>query len=164
MAEQTFRNRLHAFRDMRGDPLDQGFIADLEYLENRDLDLSVRIGAMLAFNALAIMVGTYPVSSSPGAPLSLNAVTQSALTVLSLVGVAPVIVSSWLMIRALLLGEEFDGSDDVEDEILRQRLFAAFVHSLDTQARLLRTGVRWTAVGGVATLVVWIAILADKMR
>ena len=58
---------------MRGDPPDKGFIADLEFLENRDLDLSVRLGAMLAFDALLMTIGTYPVSVSPGAPLSLDA-------------------------------------------------------------------------------------------
>ena len=163
MADTSFRTRLRTFRHMRGEPLDQGFIADLEYLENRDLDLSVRIGAVLAFNALAVMVGTYPVSSSPGAPLSLDAATQGVLTVLSLVGIAPVFVSSWLLLRALLLGEEFDGSDGLDGEALRQSLFAAFVHSLDTQARLLRAGVRWTACGGVATFVIWVAILGTKI-
>lgn len=163
MAERSFRTRLRAFRDMRGEPPDRGFIADLEYLENRDLDLSVRIGAMLAFNALAVMVGTYPVSSSPGAPLSLDAASQSVLTILSLVGVAPVVVSSYLCLKALLLGEEFDGGDELEREALRHRLFAAFVHSLDAQGRLLRSGVRWTLCGGAATLAVWVAILAGKM-
>ena len=163
MAERSFRTRLRAFRDMRGEPPDRGFIADLEYLENRDLDLSVRIGAMLAFNALAVMVGTYPVSSSPGAPLSLDAGSQSVLTALSLIGVAPVVVSSYLCLKAVLLGEEIEGGDELEHEALRQRLFAAFVRSIDAQSRLLRLGVRWTLCGGVATLAVWVAILAGKM-
>ena len=163
MPERSFRTRLRAFRDMRGEPPDRGFIADLEYLENRDLDLSVRIGALLAFNALAVMVGTYPVSSSPGAPLSLDAKAQSVLTVLSLVGVAPFMASSYLSLKALLLGEEFDGVLDAQGDGLRHHLFAAFVHSLDTQSRLLRSGVRWTLSGGVLTFAVWVSILAGKM-
>lgn len=163
MAERSFRTRLRAFQDMRGEPPDRGFIADLEYLENRDLDLSVRIGAMLAFNALAVMVGTYPVSSSPGAPLSLDAGSQSVLTVLSLVGVAPMVVSTYLCLKALLLSEEFDGGGELKDEALRRPLFAAFVRSIDAQSRLLRLGVRWTLCGGIATLAVWVAILAGKM-
>ncbi|SOB86365.1 hypothetical protein SAMN06297144_1469, partial [Sphingomonas guangdongensis] len=61
---------------MRGATPDPGFVADLEYLENRDLDLSVRLGAMLAFNALMITIGTHPISASPGAPLSLDAGAQ----------------------------------------------------------------------------------------
>ncbi|HEX8401449.1 MAG TPA: hypothetical protein VF628_07050 [Allosphingosinicella sp.] len=163
MSLPSFRTRLRAFQEMRGDRPDADFIADLEYLENRDLDLSIRIGAMLAFNALAVMVGTYPVSSSPGAPLSLDAATRPLLTLLSLVGVAPIFLSSYLCLKALLLGEEFDG-EQLDGEALRQRLFAAFVLSIDAQSRLLRLGVRWTLCGGAATLAVWAAILADKMR
>ena len=81
----SFRSRLRAFREMRGDPPDPGFIADLEFLENRDLDLSVRLGAMLGFNALMITIGTHPISASPGAPL---ANTSPTLPVRSLPSVA----------------------------------------------------------------------------
>ena len=58
MAFRSFRSRLRAFQAMRGNPPDPGFVADLEFLENRDLDLSVRLGAMLGFNALLITIGT----------------------------------------------------------------------------------------------------------
>ena len=68
MKRQSFRTRLRAFQLMRDTPPDAGFIADLEFLENRDLDLSVRIGGMLAFNALMVTIGTHPISASPGAP------------------------------------------------------------------------------------------------
>ena len=54
MTPSQFRTRLRAFQAMRDDPPDPGFIADLEFLENRDLDLSIRIGGMMAFNALLI--------------------------------------------------------------------------------------------------------------
>lgn len=148
---------------MRGEVPDPGFVADLEFLENRDLDLSIRIGGLLAFNALLITIGTHPISASPGAPLSLDAPTQPILTVASIVGFAPLILSSFFCLRALLLGEEFD-SDGVEgDTPLRMRLYAAFVHSIDVQAGLLHNAVRWTLTGGVLTLLVWVVILADKM-
>ena len=157
------RSRLRAFQTMRGDPPDPGFIADLEFLENRDLDLSVRLGALLGFNALMITIGTHPVSASPGAPLSTDAATQPALTVLSLLAIAPFVASSYLSLRALLIGEEFD-SDQLEgDDALRQRLFASFVHSIDAQSGRLLHAVRCTLAGGVATLIVWAAILAVKM-
>lgn len=159
----TFRTRLRAFQAMRGDPPDCGFIADLEFLENRDLDLSIRLGAMLAFNALMITIGTHPVSASPGAPLSVDAATQPLLTLISLAGISPVILSSYLCLRALLLGEEFDSEGLEGAAALRQRLFAAFVRSIDAQARLLRLGVQWTLAGGAATLAAWAAILAVKM-
>lgn len=159
----SFRTRLRAFQEMRGEAPDPGFIADLEFLENRDLDLSVRIGGLLAFNALAITIGTHPISASPGAPLSLDAATQPVLTIASIVGIVPLILSSFLCLRALLLGEEFD-SDGLEGEGgLRQRLFAAFTFSIDAQARLLSVAVRGTIAGGALTLATWIWILAEKM-
>lgn len=163
MAYPSFRTRLRAFQSMRGNPPDPGFVADLEFLENRDLDLSVRLGAVLAFNALLITIGTHPVSASPGAPLSLDAASQPVLTLASIAGIVPLIVSSFFILRALLLGEEFD-SDGLEgDEALRQRLFAAFVHSIDAQARLLDLAIRWTLAGGALTMLVWAAILWVKM-
>ncbi len=162
-ADQSHRARLRAFRAMRGDPPDPGFIADLEYLENRDLDLSVRLGALLAFNALGVTVGTHPVSASPGAPLSVDAVTQPLLTLASLVGIAPLAVSSYLCLRAMLVGEEFDAGERADADTLRRNLFAAFVRSVDVQARRLRRAVRWTLAGGVLTLAAWAAILLVKM-
>jgi hypothetical protein len=164
MARQSFRTRLRAFQHMRGSSPDKGFIADLEFLENRDLDLSVRIGGMLAFNALMVTIGTHPISASPGAPLSLDAASQPILTIASLIGVAPLIVSSALCLRALLLGEEFDSEGlDGDDKGLRQRLFAAFIASVDGQSRLLRQSVIATFTGGVMTLAIWAWILAEKM-
>jgi hypothetical protein len=149
---------------MRDTPPDPGFIADLEFLENRDLDLSVRIGGMLAFNALMITIGTHPISASPGAPLSLDAATQPILTMASLVGIAPFILSSALCLRALLLGEEFDSEGlDGDDQGLRQRLFAAFITSIDVQSRFLRQSVITTFMGGSMTLAIWGWILAEKM-
>ncbi|MBX9858281.1 MAG: hypothetical protein K2Y20_01665 [Sphingomonas sp.] len=170
MRTSTYRTRLRAFQAMRGDNPPPGFIADLEFLENRDLDLSVRIGGMLAFNALMVTIGTHPISASPGAPLSLDAATQPVLTIASLIGLAPLIASSALCLRALLLGEEFDtdglesdGDGDDAPAKLQRRLFAAFVHSIDAQGRLLRQAVVTTLVGGGMTLAVWAAILAVKM-
>ncbi|WP_332816537.1 hypothetical protein [Sphingopyxis sp.] len=148
---------------MRGDEPDAGFIADLEFLENRDLDLSVRLGGLLAFNALAITIGTHPISASPGAPLSLDAATQPWLTIASIVGIVPLILSSFFCLRALLLGEEFDSDGLEKSDGLRQRLFAAFTHSIDAQARLLSLAVRATIAGGGLTLAVWVWILAEKM-
>jgi hypothetical protein len=164
MTNRSSRARLRAFQCMRDNPPDRGFIADLEFLENRDLDLSVRIGGMLAFNALMVTIGTHPISASPGAPLSLDAATQPVLTVASLIGIAPLIVSSALCLSALLRGEEFDADGlDGNDAGLRQRLFAAFIASIDVQSRLLRQSVIATFVGGSMTLAVWGWIMAEKM-
>ncbi len=162
MAFRSFRTRLRAFQQMRGDPPDPGFIADLEFLENRDLDLSVRLGALLAFNALLITIGTHPVSASPGAPLSLDAAGQPLLTLASLAALTPLAVSSWFVLKAMLLGEEFD-NDGLAGEALRQHLFAAFIRSIDAQARLLTLAIRATLGGAVLTLVLWAVILWAKM-
>lgn len=161
MPEPTFRTQLRAFQDIHcGDP-DPGFVADLEFMENRDLDLSIRIGAMLGFNALLITIGTHPVSASPGAPLSLDAAQQPLLTLASLAGMAPFVLASWLCLSALLVGESFN-PDRADADALRRSLLAAFVRSVDLQARKLRLAVRATLSGGVTTLAVWAWILAAK--
>lgn len=162
MSRSSFRHNLRAFQDIRGEPPEPGFVADLEFLENRDLDLSVRSGALLAFNALLITIGTHPVSASPGAPLSLDAASQPGLTLASLAGVLPLAVSSWWLLQAMLLGEEFE-SEGLEGDALRQRLFAAFVRSIDAQARRLTLAIRGTLTGALITMVVWGVILAGKM-
>jgi hypothetical protein len=163
MSRQSFRSRLRAFQIMRDTPPDPGFIADLEYLENRDLDLSIRIGGMLAFNALMVTIGTHPISASPGAPLSVDAATQPILTLASLIGIFPLVVSSAMCLRALLLGEEFETDGLDGDQAFRQRLFATFIGSIDIQSRLLKQSVIATATGGAMTLAVWGWILAEKM-
>lgn len=160
---RSFRLLLREFQAMRGDDPDPGFVADLEWLENRDLDLSVRLGALLAFNALAVTVGTHPISASPGAPLSLDAATQPWPTLACCASLVPLVVSSALCLRALLVGEEFDAPATEEVVADRRRLFAAFVRSLDAQGWLLALSVRWTAAGGVLTIAVWTWILAAKM-
>lgn len=163
MALPSFRKRLRAFQEMRGNPPDPGFIADLEFLENRDLDLSIRLGAMLGFNALLITIGTHPISASPGAPLSLDAPTQPWLTIASIIGIVPVVLSCVFALRALLLGEEFDSEGLEGGDALRQRLFASFVHSIDVQSRMLGLAIRATMAGGALTLMVWAAILWEKI-
>ena len=162
MPRQSFRQVLRAFQHVRGAPPEPGFIADLEFLENRDLDLSVRSGALLGFNALLLTIGTHPVSASPGAPLSLDAASQPGMTILSLAALLPLAVSSWLLLQAMLLGEEFE-SDGLEGDALRHRLLAAFIRSIDAQAQRLALAIRCTIAGAGLTLAVWAAILALKM-
>ncbi|MEY4269141.1 MAG: hypothetical protein RLZZ58_357 [Pseudomonadota bacterium] len=163
MKLQSFRHRLRAFQAMRGDPPDPGFVADLEFLENRDLDLSIRLGAMLAFNALMVTIGTHPISASPGAPLSLDAATQPLMVAASLISVLPFVISSALCLRALLLGEEFDASGIENGPDQRTRLFAAFVRSIDAQSADLRRAVNLCFAGGVLTLPIWAWIMLEKM-
>lgn len=148
---------------MRGAPVDPDFIADLEFLENRDLDLSVRLGALLAFNALMATIGTHPVSASPGAPLSLDAASQPIEVVASLIGIVPFVASSAACLRALLVGEEIDPGELDTADALRQRLFSAFIASIDIQERALRRAVLASFTGGLLTILIWAWILAAKM-
>ena len=160
---QSFRSRFRTFQSMRGDGADPAFIADLEFLENRDLDLSIRLGGLLSFNALLITISTHPISASPGAPLSLDAPTQPLMTIASIIAFLPFIVSSFFCLRAILVGEEFDGSGPENNSRQRQSLFAAFVHSIDVQDRLLRLSIRASIIGGALTILVWAWILLEKM-
>ena len=85
------------------------------------------------------------------------------MTVLSLLALLPIVISCFLLLRALLEGEEIE-SDGLEDcEALRRRLLAAFVHSIDIQARNLTLAIRMTIYGGVTTALMWAAILFEKI-
>ena len=160
---RSYRAHLRAFQAMRGENVDAAFVADLEFLENRDLDLSVRLGAMLAFNALMTTIGTHPVSASPGSPISLDATTHPIEVVASVVALLPLLISSFLCLKALLLGEEFGLMGDEDDQTLRQRLFAAFIRSIDAQQRRLRHAILCSYAGVTASVLVWAWIIADKM-
>lgn len=163
MAHRSFRTTLRAFQKMHGGDPSSGFVADLEFLENRDLDISVRLGGLLAFNALLITIGTHPISASPGAPLSVDAATQPLQTIASCIGIIPFVAAGCFILRALLIGEEFDVEGEEADEALRRRLIAAFIRSIDGQSRLLRQAVYATVLGGALTVAVWVWILGAKM-
>jgi hypothetical protein len=163
MAKKSFRSRLRAFQAVRGDPLEPNFLSDLEFLENRDMDLSIRLGAMLAFNALMITIGTHPISASPGAPLSIDAATQPWQVIASCAALLPLVISCTLCLRAILFGEEFDSEGLQGDAAIRQRLFAAFIRSIDVQHHNLRAAIQWTMAGGALTMLVWVWIMGAKM-
>ena len=148
---------------MRGNPPDPGFAADLEFLQSRDLDLSIRFGGLLAFNALMATIGTHPISASPGAPLSLDAHGQPIEVIASLIGLLPFIWSSVLCLRALMAGEEFEVDDEKDGLAMRRRLLAVFIRSVELQSRLLHRAIVATLVGGGLTTLVWAWILAVKM-
>jgi hypothetical protein len=160
---RSFRSRLRAFQAMRGGTPDPAFVADLEFLENRDLDMSVRLGGLLAFDALMLTIGTHPISASPGSPISVDAVTQSGEVIVATIGLLPLLLSSFLSLKALLIGEDFEIDSGEDDQTLRQRLFAAFIRSIDAQARLLRHAVLCTYAGVIAIVLIWIWIIALKM-
>lgn len=158
------RTLLRAFQQVRGVSPDPAFIADLEYLQNRDLDLSVRHGAMLALDALLITAAINPISASPGAPLSLDAATQPGEVIVVCIGLLLLVASTFVSLRAMLIGEEYDTNEIADDPAaLTQRLFAAFCRSVDAQKRLLSHSVWLTRAGGGVTLGAWAWILSGKM-
>lgn len=143
---------------------DNAFRADLALLQHKDLDLSVRHGALLAFDALLLTAAINPVAASPGSPLSLDAATQPLEVWAIFAGCLLLAVSAYLCVRAILIGEEFS-ADGIEDEpaAIVQRMFAAYCASVDAQTRLLRLASRYTIGGGAVTALACLWIVAEKM-
>lgn len=155
---------LRVFRAVRGAEPDRGFIADLEFAQGKDLDLSVRIGALLAFDALLVTAGINPLTASPGAPLSLDAPSQPWESLVIAFGIALLAASSYLCVRAIMVGEEFD-DEGIEDDptALSHRLLAAYVRSIDAQSKLIDLAARITVAGGTVTAAGCLWILLAKI-
>jgi hypothetical protein len=98
---------LRVFQTSRGEAPDPAFLADLQFVQHKDLDLSIRIGALLASDALLITAGIYPLTASPGAPLSLDAPSQPAESMAAALGMLMLAISSYLCVRANMIGEEY---------------------------------------------------------
>jgi hypothetical protein len=158
------RSMLRAFQAIRGEEADREFIADLEYAQHKDLDLSIRIGALLAFDALLVTAGINPLTASPGAPLSLDAPSQPLEAAVIALGMAVLAASSFLCVRAILIGEEF-ATEGIEDnpKAMAQRLLAAYITSVDAQTRLVSHAGRLTMAGGLITALGCLWILLDKI-
>lgn len=139
---------LRAYQSVREGHGDEGYREDLAFLQAKDLDLSVRLGALLAFDALLATAAINPISASPGAPLSLDAGRQAWEVTCISIGVLLLVGSAMMCVRAIMLGEEFD-ADGVEDNptAIVQRLFAAYCTSIDFQVRMLRMA-SWLAIAG----------------
>ena len=158
------RSMLRAFQAIRGAAPDPAFIADLQYAQHKDNDLSIRIGAMLAFDGLLVTAGINPLTASPGAPLSLDAANQPFEVAVIALGMAVLAASSYLCVRAILIGEEFspEGLEDRPDA-LAQRLLAAYIASVDAQTRLVALAGRLTMSGGLITALGCLWILFHKV-
>ncbi|MFM9852119.1 MAG: hypothetical protein ACKVOJ_04805 [Sphingomonadaceae bacterium] len=160
----TARAMLRAFQSLHDGEVDSALLNDLAYVQHKDLDMSVRLGGMLAFNALLITAAINPIAASPGAPLSLDAPTQAIEVVAVCIGIVPLVVSALLCVRAMLIGEEFT-IEGIEQDLaaIRQRMLAAYCHSVDQQSAVIRHSVTLTISGGVISLATWIWILIEKM-
>lgn len=158
------RALLRAWQKLREDDCAAGLSADLDLLQAKDLDLSVRLGALLAFDALMTTVAVNPISASPGAPLSLHAASQPIAVALTMLAVLLLLAAAFLCVRALLIGEEFsDQGIEGHPEMIVQRLLAAYCASIDAQRRLIARAVALTVAGGIVCIASSIWIMAAKM-
>lgn len=158
------RSLLRAYQRARREHPDQGFKDDLALLQAKDLDMSVRLGALLAFDALMVTAAINPIAASPGSPLSLHPQEQPFEVVAVCIVVLLLIASAILCVRAIMLGEEFsaEGIDD-DPEAIVQRMFAAYATSADFQARMIRVASWFAIAGGVGNAIVSAWIMLDKM-
>jgi hypothetical protein len=164
LALLSTRSMLRAYQRVRDGHPDQGFKDDLAFLQAKDLDLSVRLGALLAFDALLVTAAINPISASPGAPLSLNAPTQPWEVALVSVGIILLTISGILCVRAIMLGEEFSADGIEEDpQAIVQRMFAAYCASVDFQARMIRIASLFTIAGGVVSVIACAWIMIGKI-
>ena len=159
------RRFLTAFQAMSAKGLPTNFQADFELLKHKDMDLSIRLGALLGFNALLLASAIQPISASPGAPLSLDAATQPFEVLVISLGVMLMSFSGYLCVRGILIGEEFETDDlgEEDGEKLKERLFAAFCRSIDEQHRALSRASKFTLAGGLVTLAGCLWIMVAKM-
>ena len=133
---------LRAFQTVHRAGVDPGFMADLELLRHKDLDLSVKLGALLAFDALLIGAGLQPVSASPGAPLSVSAVDAPAIVAITLAGVGLLLAAAFYSVRGVMVGEEFDdGGIEDDPAAISQRMFAAYCAAM--------WATKGTTIGGI---------------
>jgi hypothetical protein len=98
------RALLRAYQRLQREDQSGGLAQDLDLLQAKDLDLSVRLGALLAFDALLVTVATNPISASPGAPLSLDAPTQPIAVALITLSVIILSIAAYLCVRAIMIG------------------------------------------------------------
>jgi hypothetical protein len=160
----TTRALLRAYQKARKGHPDAGFREDLALLQTKDLDLSVRLGALLAFDALLVTAAINPISASPGAPLSLDAPTHPWEVAVISLAILLLAASAFLCVRAIMRGEEFSG-EGIEDDpaAVVQRLFAAYCVSVDAQVRHLMMASRLTIAGGVVTVAGCLWIMIEKV-
>lgn len=165
MAESlSTRALLRLFQAARESQDLAGLDADLRLLQAKDVDLSIRLGAVLAFDALLIGTAIQPAVASPGAPLALDAAAQPFFTLLTMAAVACLALAAFLAVRAITMGEEFSGEGlDDNPDILIQRLYAAYCLSIDRQRHLLTQSIRLSVAGVVLTGLLFALILADKI-
>jgi hypothetical protein len=158
------RIQLRLFQSASNEKAANSFQKDLALLQSKDLDVSVRLGALLAFDALLATAAINPISASPGAPLSLDAPTQPWQVVVISLSVILLSIAALLCVRGMLFGEEFDvEGEGLSKDILKQRMLAAYCASIDAQLNMIRLASRFTIVGGLVMLLGCGWIMAEKI-
>jgi hypothetical protein len=159
----TTRTMLRAYQRARDAQGDSEFQQDLDFLQAKDLDLSVRLGALLAFDALLVTAAINPIAASPGAPLSLDASKQPIEVLAISIGIALLAASALLCVRAVMIGEDFS-SEGLEDDPVAtvRRMFAAYCASIDHQIDALARASRYTIAGGVVSAIACAWIMIEK--
>jgi hypothetical protein len=157
------RTILRLFQAVRGPEGDPQLLADLELLWHKDLDLSIKAGALLAFDGLILTAGVNPLTSSPGAPLSLDPNSAAAVVALTALGVVLLAIAAMFCVRGIMVGEDFDDSGIEHDpNAVTQRMLAAHCAAIDAQGRLLAWASRFTYAGGAVMAAAFLLTLADK--
>lgn len=158
------RALLRAYQRLRHEDASGGLAHDLDLLQAKDLDLSIRLGALLAFDALLVGIAVNPIVASPGAPLSLDAPTEPVAVALTAVAVIILAIAAYLCVRAMMIGEEFSEEGIEENpKAIVQRMFAAYCASVDAQRTLLLRASRLSIVGGAIAGLTSIGIMANKV-
>jgi hypothetical protein len=157
------RSRLRAFQAAHNAAPAAGLMLDLDLLRHADLDLSIKAGALLAFNGLIIAAGINPIAASPGAPLSIDAHTDPLIALTTALGVLLMAAAATFCVGAILIGEDFDDSGLEDDpKAILQRLEATYCAAIDVQARLIARAGLLTYAGGAVTGAAFVWALTDK--
>jgi hypothetical protein len=158
------RSMLRAWQRARVELPDQGLRDDVAMLQARDLDLSVRLGALLAFDALMLTAAINPISASPGAPLSLDAPTQPNEVFIVCCALFLLSLAALMCVRGILVGEEFELDGEGEDaSTLARRMLAAYCVSIDTQLKMIEQASRLTIAGTIIALLSSVWIMVSKI-
>ncbi|MET0546751.1 MAG: hypothetical protein ABWZ40_10605 [Caulobacterales bacterium] len=160
------RSILRAFqaaRQHKGGAIDSGLFADLEMVRHKDLDLSIKAGALLAFQGLLLTAGINPIAASPGAPLSVSPVDEAAVVIVTAIGVGLLAWAATYCVRCIMIGEDFDDTGlEADPHGVAIRMLAAYCVAIDKQTDLLAKAVLWTYAGGGAMAVAFFWALIGK--
>lgn len=141
----------------------EALFRDLELVRHLDTDLSIKSGALLAFQGLILMAGINPIAASPGSPLSISPVDAPGVVLVTALGVALLAWAATFCVRCIMIGEHFDDSG-LEDDAdgVAVRMLAAYCAAIDKEKTLLAKGVLWTYAGGAAMVVAFFWALIGK--